>query len=356
MTIESLQIKDLRNIEIAILKPSGYLNVITGKNASGKSSLLEAIHLLFLSRSFRSSRAEHIIKNGKLKLQIVSKIKQAENIRTLGIERDKRNTLIKYAGEKINSAAKLATIQPIVLLTPENHQLILGGPIKRRKLIDWLLFHVKQDYYQHWQTYYKILKQRNVLLRKRRSINELLGWDEKLIQSAEVIDQQRKKVIDQFDSTFQRELTKYCEFPVTLMYENGWGEGEFRETIETCREKDFVAGYTRRGPHRSDLLIKTNKQFAAQVLSRGQTKLLATALEITKILLLKQLVAKKAILLVDDLPAELDSERKESMIEMLSSIQTQQFITATEKNLIPAGFIQKAKLFHVEHGNFQEVL
>ncbi|MFK8066856.1 MAG: DNA replication/repair protein RecF [Gammaproteobacteria bacterium] len=356
MVIELLQIKDLRNIESAKIKPSSYLNIITGKNASGKSSLLEAIHLLFLSRSFRSSRAEHVIKNGKESLQVVAKINLADSIKTLGIERDKRSTLIKYAGEKINSASELASIQPIVLLTPENHQLILGSPTKRRKLIDWLLFHVEQDYYQHWKIYYKTLKQRNAILRKRRSINELSSWDEKLIQTAEAIDQQRKKIIDQFDSSFQKELSKYCEYPVTLIYENGWGEGEFRTMLQSGREKDFAAGYTRKGPHRSDLLIKTNDQFAAQVLSRGQTKLLATALEITKILLLKQRVDKNVILLVDDLPAELDSERKECMIEMLSSVQTQQFITATEKNLLPKDLLEKAKLFHVEHGHFQEVL
>ncbi len=356
MTIEKLQIKDLRNIEKAEIEPAAGINIITGENASGKSSLLEAIHLLLLSKSFRSTKADVVIRHDQERLQIVSRIRKEKQTNTLGIEKNRKQTTIKYMGEKVASAAKLAKIQPVVLITPESHQLILGGPAKRRHLVDWLLFHVEQTYFKNWQTYNKVLKQRNAILRKRKFCDELLVWDEKLVQTGKLLDEQRRKVVGKLVIKLQKKTSDYCEFPVELEYETGWGDQDFAEVLEIGRNNDLSVGYTRKGPHRSDLMIKTNDQLAAQVLSRGQTKILSAALEMAKISLLKEITGKNAIILVDDLAAELDHERKEKVAEMLITMDTQQFITATEKKLLPKELIKETKLFHVEQGRFAEVI
>ncbi len=356
MSIEKLQIKDLRNIEKAELKPEPGVNIITGDNASGKSSLLEAIHLLLLSKSFRSTKSEVIIRHDQQKLQVVSRLKTNKQIRSLGIEKNRKQTTIRFAGEKLKSAAQLAKIQPLVLITPESHQLILGGPARRRTIIDWLLFHVEQTYYKNWQTYNKVLKQRNAILRKRRDCEELTVWDEKLVQTGESLDQQRRVVVGKLIRELQEKTTKYCEFPVHLEYEGGWGEKELKEVIDQGREKDLSVGYTRKGPHRSDLIIKIKEQKAADVLSRGQTKILSVAIEMAKTSLLEEVTGKTVIILVDDLAAELDIERKEKITEMLDSMKTQQFITATEQRVLPIKLVKESKLFHVEHGQFREVI
>lgn len=356
MAIEKLQIRDLRNIEKAELNTEPGINIITGENASGKSSLLEAIHLLLLSKSFRSTKADVVIRHDQEKCQIVSRIRKNQQTQTLGIEKNRKQTIIKYAGEKLASAAQLAKIQPVVLITPESHQLILGGPAKRRALIDWLLFHVEQSYYKNWQTYNKVLKQRNAILRKRRFCEELLVWDEKLVQTGVQLDQQRRKTVEKLVLKLQTKTTEFCTFPVELEYECGWGDQDLCEVIAKGREQDLSVGYTRKGPHRSDLIIKTNGQQAAQVLSRGQTKILSAALEMAKISLLKEETGKTAIILVDDLAAELDQERKERIADMLISMDTQQFITATEQKLLPGKLISETKMFHVEQGCFKEVL
>jgi len=356
VSIEKLQIKDLRNIEKAELKPEPGVNIITGDNASGKSSLLEAIHLLLLSKSFRSTKSEVIIRHDQQKLQVVSRLKTNKQIRSLGIEKNRKQTTIRFAGEKLKSAAQLAKIQPLVLITPESHQLILGGPARRRTIIDWLLFHVEQTYYKNWQTYNKVLKQRNAILRKRRDCEELTVWDEKLVQTGESLDQQRRVVVGKLIRELQEKTTKYCEFPVHLEYEGGWGEKELKEVIDQGREKDLSVGYTRKGPHRSDLIIKIKEQKAADVLSRGQTKILSVAIEMAKTSLLEEVTGKTVIILVDDLAAELDIERKEKITEMLDSMKTQQFITATEQRVLPIKLVKESKLFHVEHGQFREVI
>jgi len=356
VTIEKLQIRDLRNIKKAELNTETGINIITGENASGKSSLLEAIHLLLLSKSFRSTKADVVIRHDQEKLQIVSRIRKNQQTHTLGIEKNRKLTTIKYAGEKLASAAELAKIQPVVLITPESHQLILGGPAKRRALIDWLLFHVEQSYYKNWQTYNKVLKQRNAILRKRKFCEDLLVWDEKLVQTGKLLDQQRKDVVEKLVIKLQKKTSVFCAFPVELEYECGWGDQDLGEVIEKGRNQDLSVGYTRKGPHRSDLIIKTNGQIAAQVLSRGQTKILSAALEMAKISLLKEETGKTVIILVDDLAAELDQERKEKVVEMLISMDTQQFITATEQKLLPGNLISGKKMFHVEQGSFKEVL
>ncbi len=356
MTIEKLQIKDFRNIEKAELAPIAGVNIICGENASGKSSLLEAIHLLLTSKSFRSSKTEVVIRKEQNKLQVISKLKKDNLGKVLGIEKYKNITTIRYAGESVSSAAKLASIQPVVLLTPESHQLIVGGPAYRRKFLDWLLFHVEQSYYENWCAYNKVLKQRNAILRKRKVTADLFVWDEKLIQAGNSLNKHRKVIVSRFINKLKEKTSNYCEFPIELRYECGWGDLELSEVIEKGRDKDVVVGYTRKGPHRADLIITTQEQPASQVLSRGQTKLLAAALEVSKITLLKEITGKSAIILVDDLAAELDAERKEKITEMLSSLDMQQFITATESKLLPKQILNNSKMFHVEHGKFQEVV
>lgn len=356
MTIEKLQIKDFRNIQKAELKPIAGVNVIYGENASGKSSLLEAIHLLLTSKSFRSSKTEVIIRKEQVKLQVISKLKDNGLEKVLGIEKNKKLTTIRYAGETIASAARLAAIQPLVLLTPESHQLIVGGPAYRRKFLDWLLFHVEHSYYENWFSYNKVLKHRNAILRRRKVTSDLAVWDEKLIESGNRLNEQRRSIVSKLITDLKEKTSNYCEFPIELNYECGWGEFDFSDVIEKGREKDVIVGYTRKGPHRADLLITTKGQSASQVLSRGQTKLLAAALEVSKVSLLKDMTNKSAIILIDDLAAELDTERKDKIADMLSSLDMQQFVTATESKLLPKRILNDSKMFHVEHGKFQEVV
>ncbi len=353
MSIETLSIRDLRNIESAVLSPEQGINIITGKNASGKTTLLEAIYLQFLAKSFRSNRTESIIRFDQECLQVVSNL---DTNKTIGIEKSRTSTKIRYSGTKIASTAQLARIQPVVLITPESHQIVQGGPKERRSLLDWLLFHVEHDYFKSWKNYNRVLKQRNTLLKKKSSKKELAVWDEKLVQTGTLLDKKRKKTVEELLEQLEKKTRQFSGISVALDYENGWGEEELADVIKKEKEKDRITGYTRKGPHRAEVVIKTQGRSASQILSRGQTKILSLALEMAKISLLEKKTGKKTIILFDDLPAELDKENKEKITNMLLSMKTQQFITAINNEDLPTELRAEAGMFHVEQGKVMRVL
>ena len=358
MALIKICIKDLRNIQSAEIYPSFRTNLILGANASGKSSLLEAIHLLLVGKSFRTTRPEVIIRNYQECFLITSLIRTEDtNInKKLGIRRDKNHTIIKYSGRRIKTAADLAMLQPVVVITPETQNIILGGPGKRRALMDWLLFHVEQNYFSNWSSYHNVLKHRNLLLKKNASEEELHAWEGQLIACGEKLEEKRQLMISKLLGLLQEFISGYLDLPISIKYERGWDEGSLQNMLEKTRNRDRVLGYTTKGPHRADLNIQIKNQQAAQILSRGQTKFLSILIEIAKSALLQGLTGKKIIMLVDDIAAELDMEKRIKFMQALSTLKTQVFITSTEKELLPEFLLRESKVFHVEQGNLQEVL
>lgn len=358
MALIKLCIKDLRNIQSAEIYPSLSTNIIVGANASGKSSLLEAIHLLLVGKSFRTTRPEQIIRNNQESFLITSLLGSHDSPikNSLGVRRDKKQTIIKFSGQRIKTAADLAKLQPVVVITPETQNLVLGGSAKRRTLIDWLLFHVEQSYFSIWSGYHNILKQRNRLLKKNIPGEELYAWEAQLITSGEALDKKRQSIILKLLNKLQAIISDYMDLPIRINYQRGWDEGTLQNCIDRSRNRDRALGYTTKGPHRADLNIQINNQNASQVLSRGQTKFLSILIETARSALLQEITGKKIIVLVDDMAAELDLEKRIRFTQVLFSLKTQLFVTTTERAMLPEILLKDSKVFHVEQGSLQEVL
>ncbi|MBD3669607.1 MAG: DNA replication/repair protein RecF [Gammaproteobacteria bacterium] len=359
MSLSRLTVQHVRNLQDVSLSPSSGLNLIVGANASGKTSLLEAIFLLGMGRSFRSINIRHVIAQGKDALTVFGTVDQKGRSINLGVEKHRERTRIRIAGEWVKSAASLAHHLPLQLITPDSHKLIEQGPRYRRQYMDWGVFHVEQSFYPNWRRFQRALKQRNAGLRRGLSTQAMQAWNQELISAVGVIDRLRRAYIGDLLPLAKQRIQELTDLEaVEISYQSGWKQGmEYAEYLAKSQEKDQEAGYTRYGAQRAELALRVEGMPAAERVSRGQQKLLASALRLAQIEHLRQSRGIRTVLLVDDLPAELDESRRGRFLEALRQLDTQVFVTATEASLISnREQWSDQKMFHVEHGSVAEMV
>lgn len=358
MYLTQLDIHQVRNLREVKIKPGKRCNYIFGANASGKTSVLEAIYLLSIARSFRTTHIKHVISFDQPALQVFARIENTNKENTpIGLERSVKKTRIRINGEDIKQVSELSSLLPVQIINPDVHKLLEQGPKYRRQFIDWGVFHVEHTFLQAWQQYYRVLKQRNAALRRKHDKKSITLWDEQLIQYAKIITLSRENYLLGFLPIFNKYVDKLMGLSVSMNYQRGWNsELSFTETLENSFEKDNFKGFTSFGPHRADLEILHQGSLVQNSFSRGQQKLLVCAMRLAQISHLKQETNQQSVLLVDDLAAELDIKHRQNLIELLIDTQAQLFVTATEQNsfVLPAEI--ESKMFHVEHGVLKEVV
>ncbi len=274
MLISSFDIQNFRNLKKVFKQCSPGLNLIVGENASGKTSVLEALYFLGRARSFRTQRLRELIRGDETTFRLVAVMTERVGERSVvvGIERGVRETVARIGGNPVGSLADLANQVPVLLLNPESHRLLSDGPKQRRRFIDWGLFHGDAGFIQVWRRYGAALRHRNAALRTRADRRSMDAWDGELAQAAVILDGMRRT----FCETLQGALTPFVGMLLggmraSVNYARGWGQGQdFRATLASSREQDRNLGYTRHGPHRADFTIKLDDGISAEWLSRGQ--------------------------------------------------------------------------------------
>lgn len=353
MAIQNLEITNLRNLANIAIHPESGINFVFGPNGSGKTSLLEAIHCLGRGKSFRTHKTNHLIKEGSEAFRVVGKIQQQGRTVVIGMERRPGTSHIRMGGQPISRASELSEVLPIAVLNPGLHQLIEEGPEQRRRFLDWGVFHVEHSFNGIWNNYRRSLAQRNAALRSGWSPQAIAHWDQELVLASEQLDQARRQYLAGL-LVFIRETLN--DFPaiadVDIQYQQGWRSGVDYATYLTGQyHSDKERGFTQFGPHRADLRIRINAMDARDFLSRGQQKVLVANMILAQC---QQMSAQgnSVVILVDDLPAELDGETRETLLQTLQDTQAQVFLTATD-----AALFKKDKLtcgvFHVEHGQIR---
>jgi DNA replication and repair protein RecF len=355
MSLAALQATNFRNLQELNLDFSPTCNLFYGENGSGKTSLLEAIYYLGSSRSFRSHLISRVIQYNRNKFSLYGEILKNDASISIGIERILNGeSKIRIAGENVSSAAELAKLLPLQLITQNNFTFLNGGPKYKRKFIDWGLFHVEPIFFPLWQEANRALKQRNSALKSNLPYNFLAPWDHKLNEVAQPLHHLRKNYIEKLLPIVNELLSSTLDnYAITIDYYAGWDtELVFKDILTVNLQRDYKTGFTNFGPHKSDLHFTINNIPIQDVLSRGQQKLFIFALYLAQGILLKQLTNKQCIYLIDDLPAELDEKKRLAIIQTLRTIDAQIFVTGLAKEYF-SSFINIAniKLFHVEHGN-----
>lgn len=358
MTIRNLQISGVRNLESVQLKDCGSVNIFTGANGSGKTSLLESIFILARARSFRSAKLSSVINHLATRCVVYGELswQDGRGQSTIGVMRSRNEQqLFKINGNPVHAAAQLAELLPLQLINAESFSLLEGGPRVRRQFLDWGVFHVEPEFLFHWRRIQKALKQRNTLLRRGRMTDEdLAPWDAELSICAGAIDDMRAAYLGRLRPHFLHLLNELVALEAPeLVYRRGWLDGlGLEQALGRDRLRDQQHGTTHSGPQRADIDIRIGGKPAEEVLSRGQEKLLACALRLAQGVLLHEMTGKTCIYLVDDLPAELDIERRQALCRQLASMRSQVFVTATDRQSLQGCWpVEKdTKWFHVEHG------
>lgn len=357
--LTQLQMQHLRRWAQAILAPVDGLNIIHGANASGKTSLLEAIYLLSTGKSFRSAQLAHCIAHDKAHFLITAQLHSDAHSSPLhvGMQKDRLgNSIVRIAGNPANSQAELSRLLPVQVFHPQSHELISGAPVKRRAFMDWGAFHSDPQFQQIWQRFHRILKQRNEALKKKANAQEMAIWNAEFIQWANALSAARQGYI----AALLPELMSLVQhMPIIgafhARYAPGWKEGQsLAEALSADRDKELDRGYTLSGPHRADLrlLAKGGTLFADNA-SRGQQKALVLALLLAQTRLYQQQSQQRVILLLDDLASELDQSSLAWAFEHLYALNTQTFITALAPEVLSAHPWPNCALFHVEQGQIR---
>ena len=349
MYIEWLQVRNIRNLSDVRIEPGPKLNVISGPNGSGKTALLEAVHFLGRCRSFRTVGVNRVIRHQQERVRVSAGLRMPDkSLVVTGVERSRGIISIRYNNRDVRRVSEQAARIPIITITPDSHRLVTGSPVYRRRWLDWAMFHVEPEYIEAWRNYHKALKHRNNLLKQNKD-EQLESWERVMTQAAEKINMQRQTFLDELSDELVW-VGHQLDIPLpSLEYDCGWQKGvALDQCLTGHRRKDLERGNTRYGVHRSDLLISGDGRQIGHFYSRGQIKLCITALSLAQSSVFKRRTGRIPILLMDDLPAELDEDSQSRVIQGLAGHGGQVFVTTTgETKAIE--HVQK-KMFHVEQG------
>ena len=360
--LTKLQINSVRNINNIELNLDPCLNIIFGINGSGKTSILESIHLLATGRSFRTPKTESIIAEASAELTIYAENEQQSRI---GLSRG-RNTKhkLKLDSKLQRNWESVARALPVQVVSANTFSLLEGGPKSRRMFLDWGVFHVKQSFVQDWRATKKCIANRNLLLKERRiDASQLEAWNEELCLYSDRVDEARREYFRGFGPVFRKVYDSLVPDSsaesISIEYWRGWHEDwSLKEILLAEKERDHRYGSTQNGPHRADLRVKAGKKMASDVLSRGQQKILVCALKIAQGVHHASSSGDKCIYLIDDLPAELDEENRANILKYLDGLGSQLLITGVELPSIVNCLSDDAekRTFHVERGTIKDSL
>ncbi|HSG02269.1 MAG TPA: DNA replication/repair protein RecF [Marinobacterium sp.] len=357
MRIQRLQLTHLRSISALSIDVSPEVNLIHGANGSGKTSVLEAIHLLSLGRSFRTHQARHVITEGQQDATSFAQLSDEEGtvVGGLGVARSIQGDLrARFQGKDIDLAG-LASLLPVQVIDSEAFDLLDGSPAIRRQFVDWGGFHHSNRFISVWRGFQRSLKQRNSLLKYGRIDHTLLSlWNREFLSYSEQLTGLRQDYVEVLTPHFKAILNALVgELEIELKYYRGWDrEKPLSDVLEEVVERDQRQGFTGFGPQRADLRFKASGRNASEHLSRGQKKLVVSALKLAQGQVYSQTTGKSCIYLIDDLPAELDAGHLGKFCAYLKASNSQCFITCVDPHLLRQlwGHSHSGRLFKLEHG------
>lgn len=355
MALKRLKLKNVRNLEFVDIALIPGANVFSGRNGSGKTSLLEAIHLLGLTTSFRTSDRRQVIRSGTEELSVEGVVQRPwGNDLKLRVVLSKRETRVEATGRSLTKSSELAALLPVTIMGPEDHEIFEHGPKARRQFMDRAMFHVEPLFFDVWKNYHRVLRHRNAAIKRNDSVS---AWNVSLVKWARELTSLRQTFIGQLATELQKLTVLVGRLPKILISLNqGWPEvSELSELLETQLQSDRDKRHTQSGPHRADVVFWAEDQPAQDFLSRGQRKSLGYFLKLAVANLSASLNDGSGLVLIDDLPAELDMETRSIILRMLYNTGLQSFITTTDAELLSFSGLPEPKMFHVEHGKVTEL-
>ena len=342
MNIKNIKLKNFRNYDDLDLNFKESLNVFVGKNAQGKTNILESIYFSALGKSFRVCKDKDIIKwnkeNGKCEIEFENRFRN-KKIEVFLLKNQKKS--IKIDKISIKKIASLLGELTVVFFSPDELRLIKDSPEERRRFMNINISQTDKKYFYLLSRYDKILQNRNKLLKSSKDVKVLSDtidiWDKALCETAEKISTARKKFVEEI-LPYAEKAHSYLsggkeklriEYKTSIKVDESYKDNMLKY-LQKNLEKDYKLGFTSIGPHRDELDLYINDVEVKNYGSQGQQRTVALSLKLAELESLKERTGEYPILLLDDVFSELDEERREKLLKFTSRTQT--FITCTDFN------------------------
>jgi DNA replication and repair protein RecF len=278
----------------------------------------------------------------------------AERRTGLGIEGSALGMRAKMGGDRVASLAELAAVLPVQIIDPEVHRLIEEGPSRRRRFLDWGVFHVEHSFVEKWQHYQQVLKQRNAALKARQPAAAISAWDVDLVRLGVSIHEARALYVDQLAPVAIDIAQRLLGLQLSMSYRSGWSrELSLGEALKASWIHDQDAGVTQVGPQRAEIAFRLDGAPVKDRISRGQQKLLASSLLMAQLSLFPSDAQIRPTLLLDDPAAELDSERLLGLIREVTAQSVQLVVTSLSTNFDAFGM--PGRRYAISAGAVEEV-
>ena len=349
MPIQEFSARDFRCLENIQLEADPGFNLIHGPNASGKTSILEALAYLGRGKSFRGASVTNLVRHGEREFVLFGRVEDGGRTSNVGVRNSPDGLEVRVDGESGGGAAELASALPLQIIDPNVHDLVAGAPDQRRRYLDWVAFHVEHGYLVAWRRFRRALKQRNAALKSGQAAAIIRGWNAEFVELALQIDAGRRLALEVATDALEEAGRDMLGSDVRFEYRPGWKEEhELLEALEAGIERDLQLGSTQAGPHRGDLRLIYDERQARKLVSRGQQKLLACAMVLAATETAQAALERPLLLLLDDPAAELDDESLARLMGRVANLGCQVIATSLQPEI--GAFTTQAAMFHVEHG------
>lgn len=360
MKILELELKNYRNLEEKKINLDFSKILFTGKNAQGKTNILESIYFLSTLKSPRTANIQEISAFGKKGFKIISKIKKAGINISVNYEYNEKIRTLKANGLK-TTPKNFKNIFSAVLFTTQDLMLLRGTPQDRREWLDEIISKIYPAYDERLSKYNKIRLQKNNFL-KEYTGNEILldVYNEQLCILGSNIIFLRKKFLKEFEKTTREKYKKISpKEELTFFYVNSFLENEeqieeisqkFTQKLREGKKEEIRRAQALIGPHRDDVFFFINEKEAVKYASQGQQRTIVLSLKLAELDFIEQKTGEKPVLLLDDILAELDDLRQNHLLKTIDK-KVQTIITSVDTLLFDKKFLKDVKLYKVKNGN-----
>jgi DNA replication and repair protein RecF len=378
VSLVELRLHNLRCLAAAELALHPRLNLITGPNGAGKTTLLEAVYLLGRGRSFRTRHTEQLIRRETDGMWVAGRLEQgpaetpgathlgasqeadsrrppvasSEAVHRVDLQCDRRAGVVARIDTRaVSSLTELSQVLPVQVIDPGIHRLIEEGPARRRRWLDWAVFHVEPGFLAQWQAYMRALRQRNAALRSGPQ-GDPLPWEPELARLGEALTEARARVLEAVQPYWAQALEALQAVAATLAFQPGWPrELPLARQLDRQRDRDRERRHTGPGPHRCDVGLSLQGRPVREVISRGQQKVLGAAMTLALGCYVAAVTGHSPALLLDDPAAELDAAHTERLLSAVTALGGQCLVTALGRESL--GSYAPDRAFHVEHGGIK---
>jgi DNA replication and repair protein RecF len=359
--ISALKLYNFRNLANQTVQFGAGANFIIGRNGQGKTNLVEAVNLLSLGRSFRTSSLAELIRWGEKACSVFATTETQSGTFELGIavERESRKAYVN--GDQVEFIASFLGRLICISFSPTDLALVKGSPHERRKFMDKHMVDLNPALMGVLVDYQRALRHKNALLKSgSHDVRQLDSWNELLATAALKIHLGR---VDFLERVGERAATLYAAFSESdgglslhLKSSSASGEGPhsaetFLERFQSVRERELALRSTLVGPHRDEVQILLGEKPARAFASQGQSRSIVLSLKLAVLELLEERREESPVILLDDVESELDAGRRAALVKLIYERRCQTFITGTE---LPSGELLRAgesQQLEIEAGN-----